>query len=273
MKTNINNYKKFLLNKIKYLFQKTQFMFEHLPKKIAFELSWVLLLSEIKYFKPKLHGAKNQNFLFSKNMIKNSDKPNYYINNYQFDKMDSFSLNVFIWSKFFADKDLLNKKINYLEIGCFEGRSSVFVLEKLQNAQCFFVDPFQEYKEMTESTNQKNFDAIYENFLFNVSKFPNRYHIYKETSDRFFDKLDTDKKFNLIYVDGSHLNDDVYRDALHSYEHLENSGYIIFDDFFWSWFPNKKDNPFFGICRFLIEFKKNLEICYVGDQLILKKSK
>ena len=66
MKTNINNYKKFLLNKIKYLLQKTQFMFEHLPKKIAFKLSWVLLLSEIKYFIPKLHGAKNQNFLFSK---------------------------------------------------------------------------------------------------------------------------------------------------------------------------------------------------------------
>ena len=66
-----------------------------------------------------------------------------------------------------------------------------------------------------------------------MSKFPNRYHIYKETSDSFFfDKLDTDKKFNLIYVDGSHLNDDVYRDALNSYEHLENSGYIIFDDFF-----------------------------------------
>ena len=46
MKRNIHNYKKFLLNKIKYLFQKTQFMFEHLPKKIAFKLSWVLLLSE-----------------------------------------------------------------------------------------------------------------------------------------------------------------------------------------------------------------------------------
>ncbi len=46
MKKNIHNYKKFLLNKIKYLFQKTQFMFEHLPKKIAFKLSRVLLLSE-----------------------------------------------------------------------------------------------------------------------------------------------------------------------------------------------------------------------------------
>ena len=31
-------------------------------------------------------------------------------------------------------------------------------------------NPFQEYKEMTESTNQKNFDAIYENFLFNVKQ-------------------------------------------------------------------------------------------------------
>ena len=66
MKTNIHNYKKFLLNKIKYLFQKTQCMFEHLPKKIAFKLSWVLLLSEIKYFIQSLMGQRIKAFYFQK---------------------------------------------------------------------------------------------------------------------------------------------------------------------------------------------------------------
>ena len=35
-----------------------------------------------------------------------------------------------------------------LEIGTFEGRASVFVLENLVNANCTFVDPFIEYDEM-----------------------------------------------------------------------------------------------------------------------------
>ena len=68
------------------------------------------------------------------------------------------------------------------------------------------------------------------------------------TSNNFFEELEKSVKFNLIYIDGSHFAEDVYRDAVNADTFLEIDGFIIFDDFFWSWYPNLQDNPFFGIC-------------------------
>ena len=65
MKTNIHNYKKFLLNKIKYLFQKLNLCLNTYQKN-CFKLSWVLLLSEIKYFIPSLMGQRIKAFYFQK---------------------------------------------------------------------------------------------------------------------------------------------------------------------------------------------------------------
>ena len=55
-------------------------------------------------------------------MITDSSRPTYYENEYLFDEMDSFSLNVFNWEKFFNTSKLRYKSLKYLEIGCFEGR-------------------------------------------------------------------------------------------------------------------------------------------------------
>ncbi|MEC7182009.1 MAG: hypothetical protein VXW15_04800, partial [Bdellovibrionota bacterium] len=116
-------------------------------------------MTEIRFLKPKKLSAEYQNFNFSKNMITDTKSPDYYKNKYEFNFMDSFSLNVFIWESIFTKYKLKNKTLDYLEIGCFEGRSSVFVLEQLKKTSCFFVDPFEEYDEMTNSTQQKNFKS------------------------------------------------------------------------------------------------------------------
>tara|TARA_Y100000389_G_C17471376_1_gene531548 strand:+ start:6671 stop:6919 length:249 start_codon:yes stop_codon:yes gene_type:complete len=79
------------------------------------------------------------------------------------------------------------------------------------------------------------------------------------------------QKFDLAYVDGSHLSEHVYRDAINVDKHLNNGGFIIFDDFFWFWYDERNDNPFFGITKFLHENKKKYKIVYLGDQLILRK--
>ena len=46
---------------------------------------------------------------------------------YKFDFMDAFTSNINTWNSYFKKFKLINKNINYLEIGSFEGRSSVFV--------------------------------------------------------------------------------------------------------------------------------------------------
>ena len=261
IKIHLLNYKKLCFNKFKYIKEKKRFLYTQLSFPIASSFFIALLFSELKFFRAKLLTAKYQNFNFSKNMIQETVYPSYYQKIWlQF--YGSFSLNFGIWSKFFKDYVLIYKKINYLEIGCFEGRSSVFVLEKLKNAYCYFVDPFIENDEMTKSTNQRNYKLIYENFKSNVLQHKPRYEIHKTTSNNFFEELEKSVKFNLIYIDGSHFAEDVYRDAVNADTFLEIDGFIIFDDLFWSWYPNLQDNPFFGICKFLNENKKNYKIIY-----------
>lgn len=267
----LKNYKKLFFNKFKYVYFKSIFIFSNLTLSLAIMLFLRLFYTEIKYFGAKLKLAKIQDFKFSRDIYDQSNKPYYYDGNFNFDMMDAFTPHVPIWEKFFIDNELLLKPLSYLEIGCFEGRSSVFVLEKLKNSKCTFVDPFEENYEMTNSTGQRDFDKIYKNFTSNISQFHDRYTVFRGTSDKFFKAFEGKLNFDFVYIDGSHLSDDVYRDACNSFNHLNYDGYIIFDDFFWLWYEQPEENPFFGICKFLKEYKRKIKILYLGDQLIIRK--
>jgi hypothetical protein len=50
------------------------------------------------------------------------------------------------------------------------------------------------------------------------------------TSDVFFERLDQDKKFDLIFIDGLHLDFQVDRDIENSLEHLSEGGTIVLHD-------------------------------------------
>ena len=91
MKKALKNYKKFILNKFKYIYIRSRYLKNHLPLIFAFRLIYELISTELKYFLPKFKSAKYQNYSFSKNMIKDSSRPTYYENEYLFDEMDSFS--------------------------------------------------------------------------------------------------------------------------------------------------------------------------------------
>lgn len=59
---------------------------------------------------------------------------------------------------------------------------------------------------------------------------------YKLTSDEFFSKiseesiLSTDIKFDVIFIDGLHLAEQVYRDILNALNHLSEDGFIVLHD-------------------------------------------
>ena len=72
------------------------------------------------------------------------------------------------------------------------------------------------------------FDEIFKNFKHNISFFGDRATLHRETSDVFFSK--NTKNFDLVYNDGSHFGDDVYRDSVNAFKVLNKKGYIIFDD-------------------------------------------
>ena len=235
-------------------------------KLIKFFRGVKLILLNSIHFKSKLLGMKLLFFLIINSLnkyvylkIKNkniNDKFFNYLNDYKFSR-NYFKHNPAIWFEIFNKNFLLNKKVNVLEIGTFEGMSFLYFQKYLQLENIYCVDLIEN-----------------ENFKFNKEKFDN-YKFFKTSSDVFFQKK-IDIKFDIIYVDGSHYVIDVYNDLINSNKYLKENGILIIDDLLLDidFRRNKKyfNEVMSGVFKFLNE-KFKYKILYVGHQLILKKVK
>lgn len=176
---------------------------------------------------------------------------------------DYFSKN----SYFFLD--LLKKlgQFNYLEIGVFEGNSSLFVARKFKKSQIYCVDNWVG----TEEYSKIDFKIIENNFDLNIRDFPNITKI-KSSSDNFF--KENKKNFEVIYIDGYHNASQVYLDFKNAWKCLLPRGYIIFDDYIWQFSKNYEDNPCYAINKYIKELKENYKIIFVtNSQLCIKRLK
>ena len=61
------------------------------------------------------------------------------------------------------------------------------------------------------------------------------------TSDQYFEQ-NPDKKYDFIYIDGSHKAEEVLDDCVSSWKILNKGGLLILDDFFWKGYDNIEDN-------------------------------
>jgi predicted O-methyltransferase YrrM len=119
-----------------------------------------------------------------------------------------------------------------LEIGCFEGLSSVFFADNFLdniNSRLTCVDPYvnihtNDHAIYLQNNEEKNFD-------FNISNCKNtdKITINKITSDSFFEN--NNKTYNFIYIDGCHEIDFIKRDMENSFNVLENNGIMWMDDY------------------------------------------
>lgn len=231
--------------------------------KYLIRLSKVSLKYTVFLF-PKI--IKSQIFLefystFNKTRI---NKVAYFDKKYQFNYPDWFSGKILVWEKII--KELDDKKIDYLEIGSFEGRSAVFVseLKNINSITC--VDTFQGGDEHSSV----DFKEVFNNLKNNLEKTPNQnYKIFKGKSNNFF--IQNSRKFNLIYIDGSHFYEDVKLDFENSLNCLEKEGILICDDFLWFYYKDIRNNPMKAILECYEKNKNNLEIIFVNYQIIFKK--
>ena len=110
----------------------------------------------------------------------------------------------------------------------------------------------------------ESFIKVEKNFDKNINPFLNRVKN-KKSSKEFF--LKNKKKYNIIYIDGSHYYKDVFRDAINAKKFLDKDGIIIFDDYIFNFYKNKKHNPISAINKFLKKFNDNFEIVAVFRQV------
>ena len=126
----------------------------------------------------------------------------------------------------------ISKKNTILEIGCFEGISSVFFADNLLNnidSTLTCVDPFLNIDNNDHTQFLSNNEEL--NFDYNITHCnnSNKIEVKKITSDVFFES--NTKTFNLIYIDGCHESDFIKRDMENSFKVLEKGGIMWMDDY------------------------------------------
>jgi len=158
-----------------------------------------------------------------------------------------------------------DQKINYLEIGCFEGMATRWVLENLPNVQVTVVDTFKGSKDQI----RVDYSKIEERFNANIRPWLERVVVRKGKSQDILGSIVNE--FDVIYVDGSHLPWDVLTDIVASWHILKIGGIMIMDDYAWSNGEPKMQTPKIAIDSFLACFEGKYKLLLKGYQVVIKK--
>ncbi len=158
--------------------------------------------------------------------------------------------------------------LSYLEVGVFEGRSLIWMLENVlthPTSEAIAVDPFRNGKEAAYDANIA------------ASGASGLVTTLKEPSQTALRRLPPDS-FDVIYLDGSHTAADVLADAVLSWDLLHVDGLIIFDDYSWRgrlFGPPLPPEllPRFAIDTFVAAHRHELEseLTSGGAQMIIRK--
>lgn len=116
-----------------------------------------------------------------------------------------------------------------LEIGSFEGLSSCFFADDFlehKDSTLTCVDPFDLSIEKTPVTSTTK--EIFTSNIQNTSNY-SKINTIESFSDEFFKTNVT--KYNFIYIDGSHIPEDIVRDMDNAWKCLQQGGIMWMDDY------------------------------------------
>jgi predicted O-methyltransferase YrrM len=167
----------------------------------------------------------------------------------------------------FLDK---SKENRILEIGCYEGLSSLFFADNFidnPKSSLTCVDPFLHIDNNDHQTLLQNDEEL--NFDYNISNCKNtdRITIHKTTSDVFFDNNEGGDTYNLIYIDGCHEPDYIQRDMENSFRFLDKDGIMWMDDYG----GGNNGSIEKTMDDFLVKYEGQYELIHTGYQLAIKK--
>ncbi len=245
-----------IINSLKY--------FPYLFKKIFFFIKHKNLFFLIYFFKTELAKIKNRYLIKKFNTKLNVTIDDYLSQSFVTHNEKTkkwFIHNIVYILSMIEEFDLNSIKNEILEIGSYEGNSSLFFLKNIKDSNITCVDIWSDDFTSGNKNRKLKFTEIKKNFDINLLPFKDRLTVHKITSNEFF-KINKNK-FDLIYIDGSHVFEDVLNDGNNSIKILNHNGLIIFDDFL-------KDEVFVAILEFYKKNKKNLKVEYIYHQAIFR---
>ena len=178
------------------------------------------------------------------------------------------------------------EEIHILEIGSFEGKSTIWFLENFlqnKNSTITCVDPWMDYSQDHDSLNsyfrEENEWNLTERktkeiFLHNIieSSSSNKVIIRQGFSDKILPSLITEQKmYDIIFIDGNHTAPYVMMDTIMSWTLLKKGGIIIFDDYTWGLDKPSTLRPKESVDYFMLTFADYVTELYSNYRKIIKK--
>lgn len=206
-------------------------------------------------------------------MVVESKQPDY--------SVDWFSNNIPIWDQLFDHFQIRGKdNLTFLEIGCFEGRATNYMLDNIltgQGSVIHVVDTFGGSREEAGMKWDENydFDALFNKFSSNIERHKDKVTIHRGMSGDILKADFKPETFDFIYIDGSHTAYDVLQDAILCHPLLKPKGLVVFDDFGWK-DPNNlhpTNSPELGVTCFYNAFEifytpifQGYQVCFIKDK-------
>lgn len=169
-------------------------------------------------------------------------------------------------------RGLKGKEIQCLEIGSFEGRSALWLLENIVThplSRLTCMDTWggsEEYAMMDISMNGKR--KLFED---NIKDHKDRVIIKQGMSQILLRSMDVNKKLDFIYIDGSHTAYDVLEDIILSWRLLKPGGIMAMDDYEWTILNNTRHEPKMAIDSFLFIWEGQYELLVKNWMVWVKK--
>jgi len=166
-----------------------------------------------------------------------------------------------VWSPYIP---IVDRPIKYLEIGVSDGGNAINFAKSYAthpNSEIYCVDPWMDYDGYDEYKGQQEYG--WKTFNENIKNFGSlqKFKIYRGLSENIVPTFENEF-FDIIYVDGNHETEYVYKDGKMAFDKCKSGGYIIFDDYCvnvygkcFDWEQTVK-----GIDMFLEDYKSNIEI-------------
>lgn len=157
-----------------------------------------------------------------------------------------------------------------LEIGAYEGRSTVFLAIFFPNAEIDTIDTFAGSDEHGDAgaagALERCFDANTASLGVRIEKRAG------SSLSRLTELLpEREGSFDLAYIDGSHHADDVYVDSVLCWRLVRPGGHIVWDDYAWNGYARDAANPKFAIDRFLDVHEGEFDVEFAAAKVCVRK--
>jgi predicted O-methyltransferase YrrM len=195
-------------------------------------------------------------------------------NNIPFGSKDIF-INIISYFNTNYNKIKFGKKIFILELGSYTGMSLIQLVKLIPNSYGTGIDMWSNYNENSLLNVIDNYN-VKQSFYKNIKNagLQDKIHgIQIDTTSALIQFIKDNKKFDFIYVDGSHLLLDCYSDLILSWEILENGGILAIDDYTYNSDNSDKilNSPFQAVNHFLKIFNGKYKLLNISYRVFLEK--